>query len=161
MASRFESGLIGAAIAAYAFLDDLVLGPLLVGLSAWLPWWVMLPAAWAAFTLLNLACCEWLQRRWSEWSQGYGRRIEAMIEKRRRSRLLRRPLSWVTRDSDVWFTVAAGLIGTIIVFALVRLAGAPPLGRRRILYGSAAYSFGFAATYAGIGIGIGELVRHV
>lgn len=157
--SRFENGLIGAAVGGYAFLDDLVLGPLLIGLAAWLPWWVMLPAAWAAFSALNVVCCEWLQGSWDTWVTGYGAKIEAQLEKRRRSRLLRRPLSWVTRDSDAWFTVAAGLIGTIIVVAIVRLSGGGALSQRRLIFGSVAYSFGFAATYSGVGVGIGEIVR--
>ena len=77
----------------------------------------------------------------------------------RQSRLLRRPLAWITRDSDVWFTIAAGLIGTIIVVAVARLPGSRPLGLRRIVFRSIAYSVGFAATYTGVGAGIGDLVR--
>ena len=120
---------------------------------------MILPLSWAFFTAVNLACCEWLQRRWEHWILGHGARVEALLERRRRSRLLRHPLAWVARDSDAWFTVAAGLIGTIIVMALTRLSGAASLTRRRLVLGSVAYSFGFAATYTVVGLGIGALVR--
>ena len=43
--------------------------------------------------------------------------------------------------------------------ALARLSGAASLTRRRLVLGSAAYSFGFAATYTGVGVGIGTIVR--
>ena len=157
--SRLSNGLIGAAVAAYAFLDDLVLGPIGVGLATWLPWYVTFGVASVVFSCLNVACCAWLQRSWETWSHGHGARVEAMLAKKRRSRLLRRPVAWITRDSDVWFTIAAGLIGTIIVVAVARLSGSRPLGLRRIVFGSVAYSVGFAATYTGVGVGIGDLVR--
>lgn len=156
---RFWKGLIGAAVAAYAFLDDLVLGPIGVGLAAWLPWWVTFAVAAPLFSCVNIACCTWLQRSWETWIEGNGAKVERMIAKKRRSRLLRRPIGWITRDSDVWFTIAAGLIGTVIVTAVARLSGSEPLGLRRIAFGSIAYSVGFAATYTGVGIGIGDLIR--
>ncbi len=144
---------------AYAFLDDLVLGPLLVGLTVWLPWWLTFGVSAAALTFINIACCDWLQRRWGLWSQGYGAKLEATLERKRRSRLLRRPVGWITRDSDVWITIAGGLIGTVIVIALARLAGGKPVGRRRVVFAAVAYSVGFAATYTGVGVGIGDLAR--
>lgn len=146
-------------MSAYAFLDDLVLGPLLVGLTVWLPWWLTFGVSAAAFTFVNIACCDWLQRSWEIWIQGYGAKLEAMLGRKRRSRLLRRPVDWITRDSDVWITIAGGLIGTVIVIALARLAGGKPVGRRRVVFASVAYSVGFAATYTGVGVGIGDLVR--
>ena len=157
--AQLSTGLIGAAVAAYAFLDDLVLGPIGVGLAAWLPWWVTFGVAAALFSYLNVACCTWLQQSWESWIEGYGAKLEVMLEKKRRSRLLRRPLAWIARDSDVWFTIAAGLIGTVIVYAVTRLSGSEPLSRRRIVFGSVAYSVGFAATYTGVGVGIGDLIR--
>ena len=156
---RLLSGLTGAAVAAYAFLDDLMLGPIGVGLAAWLPWWVTFAIAAPLFSCINIACCTWLQRSWETWSEGNGARLEAMLVKKRRNRLLRRPLAWIARDSDVWFTIAAGLIGTVIVYAVTRLSGGATLSRRRIVFGSVAYSVGFAATYSGVGIGVGDLIR--
>jgi hypothetical protein len=158
---RFESGLVGAAVGAYAFLDDLLLGPLVSGLAAWLPWYVTLGPAAAVLTFVNIACCNWLQRRWQAWIQGHGAKLEAKLEKLRRGRLLKHPVGWITRDSDVWFTVAAGLIGTVIVVAVARLAGSTTVGPRRVLFASLAYSVGFAATYTAVGLGIGDLLRRL
>src|SRR5262245_63394636 len=102
-----------------------------------------------------------MQRSWDEWIRGQGARLESRLEKLRRGRVLRHPLGWISRESTVLFTIAAGLIGTVIVVAVIRLAGSAPVSQRRILYGSLAYSLGFAATYTGVGVAIRELVRIV
>ena len=158
---RVPNGVIAAAVGVYAFLDDLLLGPILIGVAVWFPWYLTLGAAAGALTFVNIACCNWLQRSWDVWIRGQGAKLETMLEKRRRSRLLRRPLGWITRDSDVWLTIAAGLIGTVIVVAVARLAGSKPVGQRRVMYASVAYSVGFAATYTGVGVGIGDLLQVV
>ena len=159
--ARVVNGLIGTAVGAYAFLDDLFLAPIVIGLAVWLPWYLTLGMAAAGLTFLNIACCDWVQRSWESWIQGHGARLETRLEKMRRGRLLRHPVGWVTRDSDVWFTIAAGLIGTVIVVAVARLAGSKPVGRRRVMFASIAYSVGFAATYTGVGVGIGDLLRVI
>ena len=158
---RLVNGVIGAAVGVYAFLDDLLLGPILVGLTVWIPWYLTFSVAAGALTVVNIACCNWMQRRWDSWIRGYGAKLERRLDKLRRGRLLRYPVSWITRDSDVWLTIAAGLIGTVIVVAVTRLAGSRPVGQRRVLFASIAYSVGFAATYTGVGVGIGDLVRAV
>ena len=71
------------------------------------------------------------------------------------------PLGWIARDSTVLLTIAAGLIGAVIVVAVTRLAGSKPIGQRRILFASVAYSVGFAATYTGVGVAIKNLVRII
>ena len=156
---RLANGAIGAAVGVYAFLDDLLLGPILVAVAVWVPWYLTLAVAAAVLTFVNITCCTWMQRSWDSWIQGQGARLEARLVKLRRGRLLRHPLGWITRDSDVLFTIAAGLIGTVIVVAVARLAGSKPVGQRRVMFGSIAYSIGFAATYTGVGIGIGDLVQ--
>jgi hypothetical protein len=156
---RVAGGVIGAAVGVYAFLDDLLLGPILAGVTVWVPWYLTLGVAAAVFTLINIACCAWVQRSWESWIHGHGARLEARLEKLRRVRVLKHPLRWITRDSDVWLTIAAGLIGTVIVVAVARLAGSKPVGARRVVFASLAYSVGFAATYTGVGVGIGDLVR--
>jgi hypothetical protein len=158
---RLANRLIGAAVATYAFLDDLLLGPVLVAGAVWFPWYLTLGAAAGLFTLINVACCNWVQRSWDTWRHGHGAKLEARLERRRRSRLLSHPVRWMTRDSDVWITIAAGLIGTVIVVALIRLLGGKPVGRRRVMFASVAYSVGFAATYTGVGVGIDDLVRLI
>ena len=158
-AGALTGTLAGAAVGAYAFLDDLVLGPAVVALAVWFPWYLVLGAAAIGLTFVNIACCTWLQRRWQSWIEGHGSRLESRLERLRHGRLLRRPVGWITRDSDILFTIAAGLIGTVIVAAVACLAGSRPLTRRRILFASAAYSVGFAATYTGVGVGIDDLLR--
>jgi hypothetical protein len=100
-----------------------------------------------------------MQQRWDDWVRGYGAKLEARLEKLRRGRLLKHPLGWIARDSTILLTIAAGLIGTVIVVAVTRLAGSKPVGRRRVLFASVAYSVGFAATYTGVGVAIENLVR--
>jgi len=158
---RVANEVVGAAVAAYAFLDDLLLGPILVAAAVWFPWYLTFGVAGALFTFLNVACCNWVQQRWDSWIHGRGAKLEARLEQRRRSRLLRRPVRWITRDSDVWVTIAAGLIGTVIVVSAVRLLGGKAVGRRRVLFASIAYSTGFAATYTGVGVGLDDLLRLI
>ena len=75
--------------------------------------------------------------------------------------MLKHPLGWISRDSTVLLVIAAGLIGTVIVVAVTRLAGSNPIGRRRVLLASLSYSIGFAATYTRVGVAIERLVRLI
>jgi hypothetical protein len=152
-------GLIGTAVGAYAFLDDLFVGPIVVALAAWLPWFVTLVVAALLLTVVNVVCCNWLQRSWDAWIHGHGAKLEARIAKLRSRRLLRYPADWMMRDSIVWFTIAAGLIGAVIIVAATHLISGETVPRRRVRFASLAYSAGFAATYAIIGLGLGDLVR--
>ena len=36
--SRLANGAIGAFVGVYAYLDDLLLGPILIALTVWVPW---------------------------------------------------------------------------------------------------------------------------
>jgi hypothetical protein len=103
-----------------------------------------------------------MQRSWDDWIRGYGAKLEKRLEKLRRGRLLKHPLGWVARDSTVLLTIAAGLIGTVIVVAVTRLAaGRKTIGQRHIVFASIAYSVGFAATYTGVGVAIEHLVQII
>jgi hypothetical protein len=135
-----EQGVIAAAVGIYAFLDDLLLDPILVAAAVLFPWYLTLAAAAVLLTFINISCCNWLQRRWDSWVDCHGARLEARVEKLRRGRLTRYPIRWITRDSDVWATIAAGLIGTVIVVGVIRLLGGRPVGHRRLVYASVAYS---------------------
>jgi hypothetical protein len=159
--ARVADGAIGAFVGVYAFLDDLLLGPVLIAVTVWVPWYLVFAVAGGALTLLNIACCNWMQRRWNEWILGYGAKLETRLAKMRRGRFLKHPLGWITRDSTALITVAAGLIGTVIVVAVIRLAGGRPIGQRRILFASLAYSVGFAATFTGVGVGLEHLARLI
>jgi hypothetical protein len=159
--SRLANGAIGALVGVYAFLDDLLLGPILVAVTVWVPWYLVFGIAVGALTFVNIVCCAWMQHRWDDWIRGYGARLETRLEKLRRGRVLKHPLGWISRDSTVLLVIAAGLIGTVIVVAVARLAGSNPIGRRRVLLASLSYSIGFAATYTGVGVAIERLVRLI
>jgi hypothetical protein len=159
--ARVANGVIGTLVGVYAFLDDLILGPILVALTVWVPWYLVFGVAAAVLTIVNIACCNWMQRSWDDWIRGYGAKLEKRLDKLRRGRLLKHPLGWIARDSTVLLTIAAGLIGTVIVVAVTRLAGSKPIGQRQTLFASVAYSVGFAATYTGVGVAIDNLVRLI
>jgi hypothetical protein len=157
--TRVVNGAIGALVGVYAFLDDLLLGPILVAVTVWVPWYLVFGIAAGVLTFVNILCCTWMQRRWDEWIQGYGAKLEARLEKLRRGRFLKYPLGWIARGSTILLTIAAGLIGTVIVVAVTRLSGSKEVSRRQILFASIAYSVGFAATYTGAGVLVEHLVR--
>ena len=120
-----------------------------------------LGVAAGVLTCANIACCNWVQRSWDRCAQCHGAKLQARLAKLRNGRLTKHPVRWMTRDSDVWVTIAAGLIGTVIVVAVVRLLGAGAVGQRRLVYASVAYSVGFAATYTGVGVGIADLLALI
>jgi hypothetical protein len=158
---RFRHGVVGTAVAVYALLDDLLFAPVLVTAAVLFPWYLTLCVATAVFTFVNVVSCTWVQRRWDTWIGTQGARLEARLARLREGRLLKYPARWITRDSDIWVTVAAGLIGTVIVVTVIRLLGGTPIDRRRVIFGSLAYSAGFTATYTGVGIGLHDLLRLI
>lgn len=149
---------MAAVVGAYAFLDDLLLGPIVIALAVWVPWYLVLALAAVVFSVVNVVCCSWLQGSWETWMHWHGAKLERRLERVRRSRVLRHPLGWIARDSPIWFTIAAGVIGAVIAVAVARLAGTQEIGRRRVLVASVAYSIGFAATYTGVGVGLDDLI---
>jgi hypothetical protein len=148
--------LIGGAVSAYALLDAYVLGPVVIELSAWLDPFVVFGVAAAVLTLLNVACCSWLERRGRDGEPG---RIEARLERLGSSRAMRRPVQWITRGSSAWFVLAAVIVNAIFAVGVARFLGGKPVNRRRILLASAAYSITFAAFFAALGFGAGDVVR--
>lgn len=158
---RLHYGVVGTAVAVYAFLDDLLFAPVLITAAVLFPWYLTSGVSTAVFTFVNVVCCSWVQRSWDTWIHTQGARLEARLAKLREGRLLKYPARWITRDSDIWVTVAAGLIGAVIVVTVIRLLGGTPIGRRRVIFGSLAYSAGFTATYTGVGIGLHDLLRLI
>ena len=53
-------------------------------LAAWLNPLIVFAAAAGLLTLLNIACCNWIQRRWESWIAGNAKRLEARLEKMRK-----------------------------------------------------------------------------
>jgi hypothetical protein len=148
--------LIGGAITAYALFDAYVIGPVVIELSAWFDPFIVFGVATAVLTLVNVACCSWLERRGDERQPG---RIEARLERFGSSRLMRRPVQWITRGSSAWFVLAAVIVNAIFVVGVARFLGGAPVDRRRIMLASAAYSITFAAFFAAVGFGAGDAIR--
>jgi hypothetical protein len=132
-----------------------------LGLAARLNPLTVFAAAAFVLTLVNIACCAWLQRRWEVWIAGNARQLEARLAKTRSGRVMRRPVAWITRGSDGWFALAAVLVGAVIVVALARFTGGEPISKRRIRLASIGYSIFFAAVYSAIGFAVGDAIRAV
>jgi hypothetical protein len=148
--------LIGGAVTAYALLDAYVLGPVVIEASAWFDPFVVFGVATAVLTLVNVACCSWLERRGDDHAPG---RIEARLERLGSSRLMRRPVQWITRGSSASFVLAAVIVNAIFVVGVARFLGGGPVDRRRIMLASAAYSITFAAFFVAVGFGAGDAIR--
>jgi hypothetical protein len=108
---------VGTGIALYATFDSLISGLPIAALAAWLNPLIVFGAAAALLTVLNIACCNWIERQWSGWIAGNAKRLEAKLDKMRRSRVMRHPVAWITRGSDAWYTLAAAVANAIIVAA--------------------------------------------
>jgi len=145
---------IGAAIAFYAVFDTITLGVATTALVIFVfnPLIVFVGAA-VGITLLNYACCTWVDREWGDWVMGPGKKVEAKLDRFRSSRVMRHPVDWVTRGSVVWFALAAMLINAIVVTVTARVVGGKPVGARRIRVAAVAYSIFFAAVYTLLGWG--------
>lgn len=143
-------------VAAIAFVDDLVIGPIVIALAAWLPALLTFAVAAGAYSFLTLWACEWMLRRWEQWIAGHGSRLERRFEKWRQGRLLKYPVRWIERGSTVGFALASVILGTVIVTAVVRLSTGQSVPRRRLIISSIVYGVWFAALYTAIGFGIGD-----
>ena len=151
-------GAIGAAITAFAFLDAYTVGLLIAALAAWLPALIVFAVAAVVLTLINGACCRWVERQWDAWIAGNAKRMEATLAKRRKSRLMRHQVAWITRGSDAWFTLAAILMNPVIVIALARMIGGQPVGPRPVRLAAAGYSIVFAAVFSATGFAAGDAI---
>jgi hypothetical protein len=72
-------GAIGAAITAFAFLDARTVGLLIAALDAWLPAVIVFAVAPVVLTLINPACCRWVERQWDAWIACTAKRMEATL----------------------------------------------------------------------------------
>ena len=109
-------------------------------------------------TLINGACCRWVERQWDAWIAGNAKRMEATLAKRRKSRLMRHPVAWITRGSDAWFMLAAILMNPVIVIALARMIGGPPVAPRPVRLAAAGYSIVCAAVFSANGFAAGDAI---
>jgi hypothetical protein len=157
--SAARSGVVGAVVAAFAFFDAALLGMPIAVLAASLRPLAVFVVAAVAVSLLCIACCSWVDRRWDEWFTGNGKRIEKRLEAMRASRLLRHPVAWIQRGSDRSYAFAAAVANPILVAALARFVAGDAVGRRRILLGSVAYAIPYVAMWTFLGFALGGAVR--
>lgn len=158
--SAARTGLVGALVAGYAFFDVIPIAIVVIALTAWLerPLIVFVITA-VGLLVLNIACCNWLQRHWESWIAGNGQRIDERLQKLRDSRLMRHPVAWITRGSDWWYALATAIINPIIVVALAHVIGGERVGDRRVLIASAAYAIPMAVVFTATGYALGLGVR--
>ena len=152
---------MGTVVAAFAFFDGVFIGMPIAALAASLRPLTVFVGAAIAVTLLSIACCSWVDRRWDEWSAGNASRLARRLEKMRESRLLAHPVAWIPRGSDRWYAVAAAVANPVLVAALSRPLSGLPIGRRRIVLGSVAYAIPYVAIWSIVGYLLGDTLRAV
>jgi hypothetical protein len=147
--------LIGALVGAYAIFDSLVLIVVLITLIALLdPLGVFLGGI-LIICLLNLACCQWLDRRWFAWiASGGGRRLEKRLMGLREREGMQRPIGWITGGSTALFAAAAAVINPILVIGAGRMFGGKPVGDRKIFVASLSYAVVVSTLYLLVAIAI-------
>ncbi len=153
-----RTGAAGAVVGAVAFFDGVFVGtPVALLAAAFRPLFVFAVGA-PVVSLLAIACCAWLERRWDDWSSGNGNRLEKRLDRMRESRLLRKPVAWLQHGSDRQYAFAAAVANPILVAALARSIGGRPIGRRRIVLGAVAYAIPYVALWTLVGVAFGSAV---
>ena len=150
-----RAGFVGTLVGLWWGLDGLV-QLVVVLLAVWLNAVVVFVAALIVLTVVNTACCKWIEGRWDGWiSSKFGTRLERKLEKMRAGRVMRHPVAWITRGSDAWFGVAAALTNAITTVAIAHFVAGQPVGQRRVRIASVSFS----AFVAGLGAVLGVLLR--
>lgn len=135
---------------------DALVQLIVILLAVWLNALVVFVAALIVLTVVNTACCNWIESRWDGWiSSSFGTRMERKLEKMRAGRVMRHPVDWITRGSDAWFDLAAALTNAITTVTIAHLVTGQPVGQRRVRIASV----WFAAFVAGLGSLLGLLLR--
>ena len=152
-----RTGAAGTVVAAFAFFDGVFIGvPIAIMAASLRPLPVFVGAS-CAVSLFSVGCCRWLDRRWDEWLQGRGTRVEHRLERMRASRLMQHPVAWIQSSSDRRYAVAAAIVNPILVLALARSVGGTMIGKRRILLGSIAYGIPYVAMWTIVGIALSRV----
>ena len=156
-----RTGAAGAVVGAVAFFDGVFVGTPVALLAAACRPLVVFAVGAVAVSLLAIACCTWLERRWEDWFSGNGNKLEKRLERMRESRLLRRPVAWIQHGSDRQYAFAAAVANPVLVAALARSIGGRPIGRRRIVLGAVAYAIPYVALWTLVGVALGGAVHAV
>ncbi|HEX3453144.1 MAG TPA: hypothetical protein VHS03_00850 [Gaiellaceae bacterium] len=153
-----RTGAAGTVVGAVAFFDGACIGMPIAALAAALRPLFVFPAGAVAVSLLAIACCTWLERRWGDWSSGNRNRLERRLGRMRESRLMRKPVAWLEHGSDRQYAFVAAVANPVLVAALARSIGGCPIGRRRIVLGAVAYAIPYVALWTLVGVAIGSAV---
>ena len=153
-----HSTAVGTFIAVYALVDAYVFGVTITVLAALFNALIVWIVAAVVLSMINIWACSWLDRQWDVWIAGSGKRLEKKLQKMRSGKMLKRPVEWVQRGSDFWFTLAAVVINAITVVALARFIGGTPVGHRRVVLAAVGYSIFFATLFSVIGLGLRDFL---
>jgi hypothetical protein len=148
---------ISGFVVGYAILGDNIVAVFVILAAAIFSPLIVWPIAAAIVTLVNIACCTWVTRRWSDFIAGGGGRIEKRLEGLRNNRFMRRPVAWISGGSTGRFTLAAILTNAIIAVAAAQMAGSP-VDRRRIVCASLGFAAVSCALHTMFGFLIGSVV---
>ena len=154
-----RTGVVGMIVAAVAFFDAIFLGAPIALLAASLRPVAVFVGAAIAVSVVSIACCSWVNRRWDQWSARTGSRIQKRLDGMRGSRLMSRPVTWIERGSDRAYALAAAIGNPILVATFARLVSGGPVSERRILLGSVAYAIPYAAMWCFLGLALGGALR--
>ena len=158
-AGRTRTTIVGTLVAVYPVVDGYLLGIPVVVLAATTRPLVVFAVAAVLFTLINLACCRWVNTHWTQFVAGSGARIEKQLEKARAGRRMGRVVGWIEHGSDKHFALASMLLNAVWVVAFARILGGKRVGDRRILIASVAYGVGAAGMESLLGWVVGGLIR--
>ena len=151
---------MGTLIAGYALFDVLPIAIVVIVLTAWVEHPLILFVITAVGLVgINVCSCNWVQRHWEAWIAGKGRGAEAKLEKMRGSKVMRHPVSWITRGSDWWYALATAIVNPILVVVAARVLGGKRISERRIMIASIAYAVPMAIVFTIAGYAIGEALR--
>jgi hypothetical protein len=71
-------------------------------LAVWLNALVVFVVAAVVLTPINGACCRWVEQSWGAFIESsFGHRVEQRLAKLRAGRVMRHPVAWMSRGSDV------------------------------------------------------------
>ena len=92
---RRENIVVGTLIATLSIFDTLIFGLPILVLAAWFNALVVFGIAFAVLLVVNVASCNWVDRKWDAWV--VGTRFEAKMQKVRAGKRARRPIEWMSR----------------------------------------------------------------
>jgi hypothetical protein len=151
-----------ASLVALWWAGDGLVQLLVILIAAWLNPLLVLAVAFVELTVINTACCNWIDGNWDRWMAGRaGRQLERRLEKMRSGRLMRRPAAWMSGGSDASFAVAAALTNAITTVAVARLVGGQPVSKRRRLLAAGAFSLFVASLGALLGFVLRDIIRAI